>query len=88
MLERCLGKSKASVDLWRYGRPVSGKTKYKETVKRAGPVRGEGIDCELNDAVSLLLIEDYCKELETQGLGKHRLQFEKLRTSCASPGST
>ena len=38
-------------------------------------------DCELNDAVSLLLIEDSCKELETQGLGKLRQQFEGIRTA-------
>ena len=80
MLERRLGKSKAWVDLWRHGRPISGKTKYKETVKNEqGLFVEKEFDYELNDAVSLLLIEDYCKELETQGLGKDRQQFESIK---------
>ena len=86
VLERRLGKSKAWVDLWRHGRPISGKTKYKETVKNEqGLFVEKEFDCELNDAVSLLLIEDYCKELETQGQGKHRLQFEGIKDELRFP---
>jgi transcription elongation factor SPT6 len=86
ILERKLAKSKAWIDLWRSGRPMNGKTKYKETVKNdQGMLIEKEFGCELSDAMSLLLIDDYCNELESQDLGRHRLQFEDIKDELRFP---